>query len=197
MLEKSLNCNWLNPVSEPRQTLAFLLLVAGCSGDAIAPEPPPPQNRPPVLTGEIPQQSLWAGDRIGVGVSRHFSDPDGDSLTFTASSSDLSVVTANIEAGTLVILTGLASGEAVATVTARDPGGLEASATFAVVVSESPDRAVLVAFYHATDGPNWRRSDNWLTDAPLSEWYGVQISVGRVLGLKLKDNNLTGPIPPC
>ena len=33
--------------------------------------------------------------------------------------------------------------------------------------------AVLVALYNATDGPNWTDNENWLTDAPLSEWAGV------------------------
>ena len=37
----------------------------------------------------------------------------------------------------------------------------------------SSDRDVLVALYNATDGPNWRFKTNWLSDAPLREWYGV------------------------
>ena len=32
------------------------------------------------------------------------------------------------------------------------------------------DRAVLVAFYDATGGPNWTDDTNWKTDAPLREW---------------------------
>ena len=46
------------------------------------------------------------------------------------------------------------------------------------------DRDALVAFYDATDGPNWRNSANWLTDAPIEEWHGVSTdSAGRVTGL--------------
>ena len=45
-------------------------------------------------------------------------------------------------------------------------------------------------------GPNWTRSDNWLTDAPLEDWYGVWADArGRVTGLSLSDNELAGPIP--
>ena len=58
------------------------------------------------------------------------------------------------------------------------------------------DRAALVALYHATDGPNWTNNDNWLTDAPVREWYGV---TGNLTGLKqldLYNNDLSGPIPP-
>ncbi len=62
----------------------------------------------------------------------------------------------------------------------------------------SSDRAALVALYNATDGPNWTNSANWLTDAPLGDWEGVttDATTGRVVGLDLSENNLTGPIPP-
>ena len=63
--------------------------------------------------------------------------------------------------------------------------------------SENSDRAALVALYDATDGPNWTNSANWLTDAPLGEWYGVTADDdGRVLRLQLQGNRLAGEIPP-
>ena len=37
----------------------------------------------------------------------------------------------------------------------------------------SDDRSVLVALYKATHGPNWTNKENWLSAAPLDEWYGV------------------------
>ena len=70
------------------------------------------------------------------------------------------------------------------------------------------DREVLEVLYNATDGPNWRNAEHWLTDAPLGEWYGVSTDAsGRVVGLDLSGswNNetqewirhgLSGPIPP-
>ena len=59
------------------------------------------------------------------------------------------------------------------------------------------DRDILEAFYNATDGPNWKNSSNWLTDAPLVRWHGVSIDgEGRVVGLNLFDNQLSGRIPP-
>ena len=59
------------------------------------------------------------------------------------------------------------------------------------------DREILVALYETTDGPNWGNTDNWLTDAPLGEWYGVRTeAAGRVEVLNLSGNDLTGPIPP-
>ena len=58
------------------------------------------------------------------------------------------------------------------------------------------DGAALVAFYHAAGGPNWANNDNWLTNAPLGEWYGVTTdSGGRVTRLELSDNQLIGTMP--
>ena len=63
------------------------------------------------------------------------------------------------------------------------------------------DRAALEELYMATGGDDWRRNDNWLTDAPLDDWYGVHFGMynadyGRVTGLYLGENNLRGDIPP-
>ena len=55
------------------------------------------------------------------------------------------------------------------------------------------DREALIAFYNATDGPNWTDNTNWCSDAPLDMWYGVTTnSEGRVTGISLSDNGLSG-----
>ena len=62
---------------------------------------------------------------------------------------------------------------------------------------DNPDRAVLVALYHATNGDNWNNNSNWLTDAPLDEWYGVYTdNRWNVHELSLTANQLTGQLPP-
>ena len=59
------------------------------------------------------------------------------------------------------------------------------------------EREVLTSIYEATDGPNWIHSRNWLTDAPLGDWYGVDTDgSGRVIALNLDHNILSGSIPP-
>ncbi|WP_420636004.1 M66 family metalloprotease [Candidatus Palauibacter sp.] len=77
----------------------------------------------------------------------------------------------------------------------------------ALPTSVDPDRAALVALYESTDGPNWVNSQNWLTDAPLGEWYGVDTDRnGRVRRLDLAgrgdgigkpwvSHGLSGPVP--
>ena len=58
------------------------------------------------------------------------------------------------------------------------------------------DRQALIALYNATDGANWARNTNWLSDGPLSEWYGVSTdSDGRVTYVRLSNNDLKGTIP--
>ena len=58
------------------------------------------------------------------------------------------------------------------------------------------DCAALVGLYNATDGSNWTNSTNWLSDRPIGEWHGVTTDAsGRVVELRLHDNQLTGEIP--
>ena len=74
-----------------------------------------------------------------------------------------------------------------ATVTIIDPG-----------TEGVTDREVLEALYHATGGPEWRNSTNWLSAAPISEWFGVETDDNsRVTSLDLRENRLIGGIPPA
>ena len=58
------------------------------------------------------------------------------------------------------------------------------------------NREALVALYDSTNGPNWKRNDNWLSDAPVGEWYGVTTDpAGLVVRIALRDNALEGPVP--
>ena len=57
-------------------------------------------------------------------------------------------------------------------------------------------RAVLVTLYNATDGADWNNNRNWLSEAPLGEWFGVTTDDdGRVIELDLSQNQLSGGIP--
>ena len=59
------------------------------------------------------------------------------------------------------------------------------------------DRDALVALYNATGGADWTNNTNWLTNAPMGQWYGVTTdSQGRVTKLNLTSNQLKGAIPP-
>lgn len=94
-------------------------------------------NRAPEPTGTIPALTVQAGDDETVDLAPYFTDPDGDALDYSASSSAPSVATASVS-GTAVTVAGVAKGTATITVTATDPTGESATQTFQVTV---PNRA--------------------------------------------------------
>ena len=59
------------------------------------------------------------------------------------------------------------------------------------------ERAALMALYNATDGTHWHRQRNWTTAGSIRDWQGVSTnSSGFVTELLLRDNNLSGALPP-
>ena len=45
------------------------------------------------------------------------------------------------------------------------------------------DYNALVAIYNKMNGENWTHQENWLTDAPVKDWWGVTVENKRVTGL--------------
>ena len=75
-------------------------------------------------------------------------------------------------------------------------GSPHASASSLVAPTDT-DRDALVSLYKATNGVNWLKSDNWLTDVPLDAWHGVTTdSSGRVIALDLSENELSERAAP-
>lgn len=75
--------------------------------------------------------------------------------------------------------------------------GLDGEAGTTEVTVLHQDRAALIAFFNATGGSAWTSRRNWLTDAPVRRWHGVRaLQDGRVSGLILDDNGLSGSVPP-
>ena len=59
---------------------------------------------------------------------------------------------------------------------------------------------ILMEFYNAMDGPNWKKQENWGTDEWLGSWEGVQYTNsinGRRLELVFSEFGLKGEIPEC
>ncbi|MDE2876865.1 MAG: hypothetical protein OXQ93_15600 [Gemmatimonadota bacterium] len=152
-------------------------------------------NRAPVVIDTLPTLPLVTGATAAIDLTAHLRDPEGRTLRHVAESSDPEVATTTVSAGTLNIAA-VSTGVATVTVTAFDPEDLSISVSFRATVPDDPDRAALVALYEATGGPYWRRSTNWLTDAPLEQWYGVEVDSGRVVGLNLRNNRLRNRVPP-
>ena len=154
-------------------------------------------NQSPETVGTIPDQTVPAGQTVAVDASVYFTDPDGDPLTYAATTSSATVAVPSVS-GSTVTIAGVAEGSAVVLVTARDPGGLTAMQSIDVNVGvRSQDREALVALYEATEGDFfWSIDTNWLSDRPLGTWYGVTTDDdGRVVELSLPSNGMWGPIP--
>jgi Leucine-rich repeat (LRR) protein len=90
------------------------------------------------------------------------------------------------------------AGVSSVTITAIDPSGLSANTSFTITIAcntFSPDYAVLVDFYNATNGVNWSNKTKWLTGCDPCNWFGVTCTNGRVTALDLSGNLLSGSLP--
>ena len=72
-------------------------------------------NRAPVAAGSIPPQTIEVDVAATTDVTAYFTDPDGDDLTYTATSSDASVAEVSVEGGDLTV-TAVSKGVAMVTV---------------------------------------------------------------------------------
>lgn len=48
------------------------------------------------------------------------------------------------------------------------------------------EREALIAIYNALDGDNWTNNENWCSDKPVSEWWGVLTNGKNVTGLAIE-----------
>ena len=61
---------------------------------------------------------------------------------------------------------------------------------------KDPLREALIKLYESTNGDNWTNNENWCSDKPVTEWYGIKIVYyeDKVYKITLSSNNLTGKI---
>ena len=94
-------------------------------------------NRSPVAVGTIPDQTLTlGGSATTLSISSYFSDPDGDVLSYRATSNNTSVGTVSVS-GTRITIAPRGVGGATVTVTASD-GKLSVVQHLSVHVSDTP-----------------------------------------------------------
>ncbi len=101
-------------------TLALFAVasIAACDN----PQPPDP-------CGSIPEQTIFVGESVTVDAC--FNDPNGEMLSILVTTSDPGVAT-TVASGSRVTVTAASPGVAVVTMTATDPGGLQAQQSFRV-----------------------------------------------------------------
>ena len=116
----------------------------------------PSANRAPEAVGSIPARTLeQGGSTHSVDVAPYFSDPDGDSLTYSVQSGDPGIVRIS-SSGSTITLTPVSPGTTTVTVTAGD-GHAEAVQTFPVTVPEPnrvPEAVGSIPAQRLTEGGN-------------------------------------------
>ena len=102
-------------------------------------------NRPPEVLITVTPDTITTDEAIEFSppVSEWFIDPDGDALTYAASSSDTAVALANLTDGELTVWS-VAAGTTTITVTATDPGELSAELSFQVTVTTAGQSPVII-----------------------------------------------------
>ena len=124
-----------------------LATALGCGGDGDSTTPVGPSgpvNRAPETSQSIPDQTVPVGSEIRLDMQSYFTDPEGDALSYAATSSNVQVATVNVSAS-VVTLMAVNLGTTAITATAVDPGGLTATQTFAVTGEQPPNRAPQVS----------------------------------------------------
>ena len=104
------------------------------------------RNSDPVARGSIPDQTLEVGESVTIDLSRYFTDPDRDRLTYqlTFSQGQSGNVRASVSGNSLRIQ-GVASPGAIVRVTASDPSGRSAYQDIDVTVARA-QRFVAIAW---------------------------------------------------
>ena len=100
------------------------------------PPPPPPSNQAPTVARQIPDQALQLGDTLAISLVGYFTDPNGDSLRYSASTEGGDIVAPRASSDSLY-LEAVKVGEATVWVRASDPHGLSVRQSFKVTVTET------------------------------------------------------------
>ena len=129
------NSRW---ATKPFAVGLLLMFVTACGDDSARTPtaPSPTTNRAPTPSGSIPAQTVAQGESVRLDVAQYFSDPDGDALTYEATSSDPQVAAISAS-GSTVSVAAENVGRADVTVSARDPQDETATQAFSVTV-EAP-----------------------------------------------------------
>ncbi|WP_068774963.1 S-layer homology domain-containing protein [Paenibacillus sp. FJAT-26967] len=103
-----------------------------------------PGNRNPIVVQEITDQTGTAGGtKISINPAAHFSDPDGDILTFTVTSTDGNIASAAVDGK--IYIKPVSVGAASITITANDGKGGTIQRTFTITVEADPVAVAVIA----------------------------------------------------
>ncbi|MCZ0934182.1 MAG: hypothetical protein OXJ54_03275 [Gemmatimonadetes bacterium] len=183
-------------------SVALVFLSLGCGLGSTAPRPR--SNRAPEIAAEIPQIILrgWTPE-YALAVSPYFSDPDGDSLTFSATSESTvrpgAPDSLRVSGNFLELSQGMMRPASEVVVTATDAEGRTAQQTFGVVVTSlrpgppTPYRPVSTAAIPPTTlrpGETTRMALGDFFDVRPRTTYGVTSSSGSTVRAQVSGDTL-------
>ena len=151
-----------------RTVTMYILVISlamglGCGGDTSV-EPRPPEDFPPRAVETFEAQTLTAErERLMIDFATAFEDPEGRTLSYSAESSDVSVLTVAM-AGSVLTITPLAAGSATVSVKASDPGGNSATISIPVTVN---------APAHPDDDENYQTLSRLIVTANSVGFFGL------------------------
>lgn len=90
-------------------------------------------GEPPRVADPIPPMTIYIGDNVRIDLSKHFTDPDGDALTFSATSSAPATVAVSVTGSTLEVVP-KAKGAVRVSVQAMDDNGTSPEISISVTV---------------------------------------------------------------
>ena len=125
---------------------------------------------------------------------------DSTTVTATLDANAESSDRVSIRKGTASYTSGaavpLAVGPNEITITVTPTDGTPTLTYTVTVLREGVDRATLMALYNSTSGASWTNKDNWGSNEPLNDWFGVTADGSEnVTDLDLSSNNLRGTLP--
>ena len=135
-------------------------------------------NRGPEPVGTIPGQTLAAGQWVSIGLSSYFRDPEGETLSFAATTSDAAVATVAV-AGEIVTITQTGTGTAIVNALARDPGGLSVQQSITVVAGSEVTPAAVQPGPEPPEPDQPRRTQ---LAAPAAEEAGAPVRTAAAAG---------------
>ena len=171
--------------------------------------PPPPRD-----TGRRTPSPALSGDAslntLGIeGISPDF-DPDTYTYTLNAygestvtltpranhENAEITVNGETIESGSSATVPLDDDGETTITIVVTAEDGTT-TRTYEITVTHcGEEREDLVRFYEKTGGEDWSDNENWNSQEPLGQWFGVETNEDdKVISLRLPDNGLSGETP--
>ncbi len=140
-------------------------LAVGCGGDSSV-QPRTPDDFAPTVVESFEAQTLTAErERLTISFATAFKDPEERPLTYSAESSDASVVMATMS-GPVLTITPLAEGSATVSVKASDPGGNSATISIPVTVN---------APAHPDDDENYQTLSRLIVTANSVAFFGLSV----------------------